>query len=279
MKRSGFGAWLYDHFNRDDAVGYISQWFFDDEGKWRRGRLVDVSEEKEIESYRLIILLKAAKPVASGLMSCFETAFSEYENDSCKVDVSPGKNDKDVSGCFFDGEVLVNKEPTRMVNVRSIIGQLTRTVKSLQENGSAHSEEHIDVIKYPDGVPIAHVRVDLKHTKNLGNWESVSANYSLSLPCFMPEMQDAFDFAEEYVSKRLVRALAEMSGENIEPIGKREIEFSGDGKDEVAKEEESPDPEAGTKDGQADEVASESDSPSDVTWESTFDPEKDDVGF
>lgn len=51
----------------------------------------------------------------------------------------------------------------------------------------------------------ASVRVSLGMTVNLGNYESARIDVSLTVPCYKEEVEDAFEYAREWVEARTLK--------------------------------------------------------------------------
>jgi hypothetical protein len=276
----GFGEWLKINISEADSIGYLAKWFFDDSGlKWRRGR--KVKKEDVVKSYLAVIEKKAAMRDVAPLIAALQTAVHEWQRHKADSDVIASE-EKHLPGEVLStdhrnvdhgdlNEIVLNSE-SEFVKVRSVVGYLDRTVKTRIEKGSRTSEEFIETLRLNGDVPLSSASVSLKYTKNLGNWESVTANYSLSIPCYLEEIEEAFSFAEDIASDRLQKAIAQLAGEDIGTFGGRDEEKEKEKEIEETLKEDPEDSEEGL-------VEPESDIPSDLTFESSFDPENDDVGI
>lgn len=74
-----------------------------------------------------------------------------------------------------------------------------------------NSEEVVFVVKIPENAAYVTLCTDKKKTKNLGNYESCSASVFLSVPCPLDEgqMDLAFEFIDNYTTKKLKEVLGE----------------------------------------------------------------------
>jgi len=66
-----------------------------------------------------------------------------------------------------------------------------------------NSEELIEVKKFAEGAHIARVSFGGRMTVNMGNFESIQVSVGIELPCYVEEVQDAFDAAKNLVNQRL----------------------------------------------------------------------------
>lgn len=66
-------------------------------------------------------------------------------------------------------------------------------------------EEVIDVFNYQQ--PVAHVSVSYAKTINLGNYESIKLQVGVTVPCYVEEIDDAFEYAAikgvEYIRREV----------------------------------------------------------------------------
>lgn len=296
-----------------DSIGFLRDWFFTQGGKYRKGREVDGDEMGLFET---VIEDKAAKTVKGALHAAWLTAVHGYENaafkaiapESSRSESADGWNDEYLPGVELpvdhhtlscdcrekgcrcmrgDASYGDHDEPEQYIAVRSVVGHLSKSVKTMHEKGTVQSQEIIETLRLDSRAPISEVRVDLKYTKNIGNWESVSATYGVSLPCYMEEMDDAFSFAEEMASDRLEIAIGKLAGESIglskgdkdksesPDVDGPQAGFTGpvqsidSGSETPGEEEEWSEPEA-------EPVASDEE---EVTFESNFDPNDPDKDF
>lgn len=51
------------------------------------------------------------------------------------------------------------------------------------------------------------------HTINLGNFESVKINVSITMPCKKEDLEEVYEFATNWVSEKISQAVAEAKGE------------------------------------------------------------------
>lgn len=67
--------------------------------------------------------------------------------------------------------------------------------------GDSQDEDVIAVHKFQ--TETARVTVDYALTINLGNYESAKIGVSVSVPCYVEEMSDAYEFAQAWAEERL----------------------------------------------------------------------------
>jgi hypothetical protein len=63
------------------------------------------------------------------------------------------------------------------------------------------------------GVPWARVGYEAGYTHNLGNYQSARVGIFLELPCQHAEIDAVCDWAEEWVNKRMEKAMSDLTGE------------------------------------------------------------------
>jgi hypothetical protein len=81
---------------------------------------------------------------------------------------------------------------------------VTRTVGS--KGGPTTSSESEDIIAVHKFVTDpAKVAVDYALTINLGNFESAKIGVSVTVPCYLEEMNEAYEFAQAWAEERLVK--------------------------------------------------------------------------
>lgn len=64
-------------------------------------------------------------------------------------------------------------------------------------------EELIEVSRFPEGVPVAHVTAGGRLTINMDNFESTQIGAEVTLPCVMEELEDAYETAKAFVDAKL----------------------------------------------------------------------------
>lgn len=71
-------------------------------------------------------------------------------------------------------------------------GRVMVTTQYRKDDEEEYVEEQLEVRRFPDGVAPAHVTAKYGMTLNLGNYESARCDVSVTLPCFVEEIDDAF---------------------------------------------------------------------------------------
>ena len=84
----------------------------------------------------------------------------------------------------------------------------TLQVQRMYKDGSVIKKEEIgedfiDVIVPPKDVPLAEVGISSSMTLNLGNYESVKLGISITLPCVLGEVEEAFKAAKKFIDMKL----------------------------------------------------------------------------
>jgi hypothetical protein len=168
-----FRDWIKEQRHRNDAAGYLSNWFQHP----KRG-LLPATEPKDFAAWKKIISTKSSVQTKEGLLCSLKTSWDEWNS--------------------IDAKTSGQKE---VITVRSTISRLKKIVKGHHENGKDGKEEVISVEKFQS--PVSYVSVSNKMTRNLGNYESLTIEFSIGVPCYPEEIKDALDFAEGIVSERL----------------------------------------------------------------------------
>jgi hypothetical protein len=75
----------------------------------------------------------------------------------------------------------------------------------------ATTTEKITVKTYPDNIPLASVSVEGSITKNLGNYESLRVQASVTLPCAVPEIDRAYAEAWRLVETELTNKVNQVN--------------------------------------------------------------------
>lgn len=92
------------------------------------------------------------------------------------------------------------KSKSNTMLVVPTIARLKRVVKGSHENGEHEEEEEIAVTKFVG--PIAEIEVRQRLTTSYGgDW--VQIGVSLSLPCYPEEIEDGYNFADEWVTDKI----------------------------------------------------------------------------
>lgn len=89
--------------------------------------------------------------------------------------------------------------------------QSTLTMTTRYPDGTESESKQIVVRTYPDEVPLASVTVGGSITKNLGNYESLRINASLTLPCAVEETEAAYKEAWSRVESQLTTKVNEVA--------------------------------------------------------------------
>lgn len=79
----------------------------------------------------------------------------------------------------------------------------TITITTRYPKKGETTEEKVIVKTYPDSVPLASVSVEGSITKNLGNYESLRIQASITLPCAVSETDRAYEEAWRQVEEQL----------------------------------------------------------------------------
>ena len=83
-------------------------------------------------------------------------------------------------------------------------------------------EEQAGTIMFPPGVEPAFVRVNAGKTLNLGNYESLRIDVSISLPCLPEDINATYEQAADFAFSKLMDEEATWMGtKNVKPAAKR----------------------------------------------------------
>ncbi|MEE8537598.1 MAG: hypothetical protein V3S71_06280 [Acidobacteriota bacterium] len=95
------------------------------------------------------------------------------------------------------------------VEKRDVVGRETVTRK---ESGVSVSEstEVEKVASIVSSSPLCNVGYGLKRTQNLGNYESVTVDVSIHIPCAQADVDGAFAAGEEWVIDKLEQTFARL---------------------------------------------------------------------
>jgi hypothetical protein len=101
-------------------------------------------------------------------------------------------------------EALAESYGDGPVVVAPIVLTVTRQYMKFGEPDGDEEQLADDTLVVEDfHVPPAEVDVNFKVTKNLGNYESVSVQVGLRVPCYREEAVEAFHHSREFVTKRV----------------------------------------------------------------------------
>lgn len=79
--------------------------------------------------------------------------------------------------------------------------------------GSTENESQEVIVKtYPSDVPLATISVEGSVTKNLGNYESLRIQASITLPCAVEETEQAYAEAWKRVEAQLTTKVLQVAG-------------------------------------------------------------------
>lgn len=94
--------------------------------------------------------------------------------------------------------------------MKSKTGELT--IDAHYPDGPKTSRQTIKVRPFPADVPLAEVSVGGSITKNLGNYESLRVNCSVTLPTAVEEIDAAYKHAWKLVEDQLTAKVKEVTG-------------------------------------------------------------------
>ena len=89
-------------------------------------------------------------------------------------------------------------------------GSLTITTR--YPTGKEDESREVIVKTYPSDVPLATVSVEGSVTKNLGNYESLRIQASMTLPCAVEETEQAYAEAWKRVEAQLTTKVLQVAG-------------------------------------------------------------------
>ena len=92
----------------------------------------------------------------------------------------------------------------------TIAADTTLTVRVTSVGGEEESKETISVQKFETDP--AYVRVNAGVTKNLGDYESLRVDVSISAPCYKEEVEDVIPIVGDIVSDHLDKQIALFMG-------------------------------------------------------------------
>ena len=73
-----------------------------------------------------------------------------------------------------------------------------------EELEDAETEGVIEVLAFPEGVQPAHVSATMGLTMNLGDYESAKISVTTTLPCYVEEIDDAYEAAKNYSGMKML---------------------------------------------------------------------------
>ena len=99
-------------------------------------------------------------------------------------------------------------KPASKASTKTKAGELivTSTYKNSEEQ-----HRDLTVKTFPTDAPIATVSVEGSVTKNLGNYESLRIQASISLPCLVEETSEAYDEAWRRVEEQLTKKVQQVT--------------------------------------------------------------------
>jgi|SRR5690606_9353805 len=86
------------------------------------------------------------------------------------------------------------------------LGKVTRHKSVKDHYGETEEEELQEVVSsesFPPGVEPAFVRVSAGNTYNLGNFESMRLDVSVTLPCLPSKIEETYTRASDFVAEKL----------------------------------------------------------------------------
>lgn len=95
------------------------------------------------------------------------------------------------------------------VEKRDVIGRETvrREKSGVKVSESTQVEKVGEVVS---SAPLCNVGYGVKRTQNLGNYESVSVDVSIHIPCEQADVDDAFKAGEDWVIDKLEKTFARL---------------------------------------------------------------------
>lgn len=98
-------------------------------------------------------------------------------------------------------------------------GRASKTVSAYGEE--TVSEEQVSVKRFSPNVEPAFIRVNAGKTLNLGNYESLRIDVSVTLPCLPEEIEQTYEQAAEFAFGKLLDEEAQWMGtKNVKPKAK-----------------------------------------------------------
>ena len=95
--------------------------------------------------------------------------------------------------------------PSRARAVTAKQEEVKRTTRSSAYGNEEEENEVLERVKFPEGVEPAFVRVSVGSTYNLGNYESLRIDVSITLPCDPARVDQGYEDASAFVADKLAR--------------------------------------------------------------------------
>ena len=89
--------------------------------------------------------------------------------------------------------------------------QGTLTITTRYPSSEEEETQEINLKTYPAEVPLASVSVEGSITKNLGNYESIRIQASITLPCAVEETEQAYAEAWKRVESQLTTKVLQVA--------------------------------------------------------------------
>ena len=86
------------------------------------------------------------------------------------------------------------------------------TITTRYPDGKEDEKREVIVKTYPTDVPLATISVEGSVTKNLGNYESLRIQASMTLPCAVEETEEAYAEAWKRVEAQLTTKVLQVAG-------------------------------------------------------------------
>lgn len=74
------------------------------------------------------------------------------------------------------------------------------------------TEEFVDIVKFEKDDPVCKIRRGYGLTLNLTNYESARLDVSIEVPCLMPDVDAADEWARQWVEKRVIQEVENVRG-------------------------------------------------------------------
>jgi len=101
--------------------------------------------------------------------------------------------------------------PVESVKIYEGVSFISRVYKDAGiEISSEKDEDKIPVQTLAHEVPVAHVNYQSKMTINMNNYESCQVTVGVTLPTILPQLDECFEAAKEFVHNKLLREVAEI---------------------------------------------------------------------
>lgn len=121
------------------------------------------------------------------------------------------------------GEVPVEQghEQDEELELHSVVYRVQRTYKEGGELVVDPEDESEELEVRGFVVEPAHVGLRLSHTNNMGNYWSATVQVSMTLPCYVEEREEAFEYTSTFLTDKLQRELAKATDRVAELKGNR----------------------------------------------------------